>query len=403
MSSKPRSDEHGGPSIGGPLRGNDVRARNEKLILELIQTRGELSQSEASHETGLRPPTVFRIFTNLEQQAFIVAAEERPVDSDRRGRRPVYYSVNREARYAIGVDLWSGSVAATLVDFAREAVVNDMEVFEPGKPIDEVLVRVENVVERLIERAAIDRERLLGIGIGVPGVIDLEGGVVESYDRIPGISNTPVARRLSEYFSIPVRMHNNTTVIAGSEYRYGTVQGSDSVMAILIRSGVGGAFLQKGQPFTSRGRTAVELGHTIVDPHAHAQGQSGTLESLINEDELFRRLAEACGAADRQSLIQCLSAGHEAPVSALSEPAEALGAAIVSLSNLFNPSVFRVISRYGVLSEYLAREAERYARRDVPGSLLKPAEIRSCQYDPLRACRGAADLVFDRFFSAVND
>ncbi|MFP4643297.1 MAG: ROK family protein [Spirochaetales bacterium] len=403
MGSDSRSEENGGWNAGGPLRGNDVRARNEKLILELIQSRGELSQSEASHETGLRPPTVFRIFTNLERQAFIVEADDRPVDSERRGRRPVYYAVNRRARYAIGVDLWSGSVAATLMDFARDAVVSNMEILEPGKPIGEVLAQVEQVVERLIERAAVDRARLLGIGIGVPGVIDLQGGIVESYDRIPGMSNTPVAARLSEHFSVPVLMHNNTTVIAGSEYRYGTVQGSDSVMAILIRSGVGGAFLQKGQPFTSRGRTAVELGHTIVDPDAHAMGRSGTLESLVNEDELFVRLESACGVADRQALIQRLADGNEAAVQALVEPAESLGAAIISLSNLFNPSVFLVIARFAVLSRYLAREAERYARRDVPGTLLEPAEIRSCEYDPLRACRGAADLVFDRFFSSVND
>lgn len=402
-----QDEQGGGPgvswNVGGPLRSNDVRERNEKLVLSLIQSRGEMSQSQVAQETGLRPPTVFRIFSNLEEKAFIEESSATRTASERRGRRPSFYRVNERALYAIGVDLWAGSVAATVVDFSREAVVNGIETFDPGISAESVFKKVEQLVFRLLEQAGVERSRILGIGVAAPGVVDVSRGTVESYERISGMSGAPVAKRLGEAFSLPVIVHNNTSVIAASEYRYGAVKGVESVMAILIRTGVGGAFLQRGRPFTNNGLTALEVGYTIVDPHAHARGEAGTLEEALNEDVLFARMEQACGSADRMTLIDRMVHGDCEVAGALEQPVEALGATIVSLANLFNPGVFLVITRYGALAEYLARGASQYASRDVPGTRLKPAGIMSSEYDPLLACRGASDLVFDRFFSPANE
>lgn len=393
----------GGPGSGGPLRSYDVRERNEKLILRLIQDRQEISQSEVVNETGLRAPTVFRIFSNLAERGFITESTTPREGPDRRGRRPSYYRISATAGYAIGVDLWAGSVAATVVDFTRETVNRVFEEIEPERPADAVIERLVELIRGMLREANIDRERLLGIGVGAPGIVDVARGEIVSYSRIPGMERVPLAERLSDAFSLPVVVHNNTSVIAASEYRYGRAQYAHSVMAILIRSGVGGALLQHGQPFTNNGHSAMEVGHTIVDPSARLHGRPGTLESMVSEGALFSRLEAECGTSERSVLLERLESGDRAAVEALREPVDAIGASIVTLANLFNPEVFLIISRHAVLSAFLATGASRYAEHDLHGTRLKAGEVIPCEYDPLLACRGASDLVFDRYFSAGND
>ena len=396
-----RRDTQYGPT--SPLRSNDVRERNEKLVLRLIQDRGFISQSEVAQETGLRPPTVFRIFSTLEEQELILPSPKRVAESEGRGRRPSLYRVNSSAGYAIGVDLWAGSVAATVVDFSRTTVVNRLETFDSEGTVDSVLTQVTTLISELISQAEIPHDRVLGIGIAAPGVVDITQGSVVSYERIAGMSGTGIVEALSEHFSLPVLVHNNSSVIALSEYRYGAVQGASSVLAVVIRTGVGGAFLQHGVPFTNGGITALEVGHLIVDPSGGTRKQPATLESILNEDALFSRISRVCDTQDRTEMLKCIEERFSSVIEALETPIEALSSAIVSLTNLFNPEEFLIVTRHAELSRFLASEAHERASHFTTSTRLRPGPILAAEYDALLACRGASDLVFDQFFTVSGN
>ena len=101
-----------------PLRSGDVRARNEKLVLKLIYNQTGISQSEISTITGLKPPTVFRIFTSLIEQGFIVECRSNRKATEKKGRKPSFFCVNPDACYAIGLDFWWQSAAVLVTDFS---------------------------------------------------------------------------------------------------------------------------------------------------------------------------------------------------------------------------------------------------------------------------------------------
>jgi predicted Rossmann fold nucleotide-binding protein DprA/Smf involved in DNA uptake len=114
---------------GGPARAASIRERNERLVLRLIFRKGPLSQSEAAKLTGLKPPTVFRIFLELERAGLIAAdAGRRPGPAERKGRRPQDYRVVPSAAYAVGVDFWAGSAAAVVLAAVDEGATTADEV-----------------------------------------------------------------------------------------------------------------------------------------------------------------------------------------------------------------------------------------------------------------------------------
>jgi predicted NBD/HSP70 family sugar kinase len=396
-----------------PLRSADIRARNEKLVLSIIRRRSGISQSEVAQETGLKPPTVFRIFQVLEEQGFILGCDgdsSRGAGSDggdvaersgeRKGRRPSYFCVKPEALYVVGVDFWARSASAVVVDFGGNPVYRQVVDLSDHNGAEEILRRLNALIGDAISSSGVARDRLLGIGVGAPGMVDTQSGVVLRYPRIASMDGFPLRERLESEFGVPVHVHNNAAVIALSEYRYGSVRGRRSVLTLVLRAGVGGAFIQDGQLFVNHHRTALEVGHISVDPAGPECrcGRRGCLETYLSEGVL-RREADAESAEEYFSLLED---GEERAVSPLQRASEKLVSAVYSLLNTLNPEAILIVSRSQALSEALC-DAVREALSEVP-SFASAAErhIVPHEYDPVIAGQGAADLVFDSFFTTVG-
>jgi DNA-binding Lrp family transcriptional regulator len=120
-----------------PLRSTDIRDRNQKLILRLLSRNGPMSQSLVVQATGLRAPTVFRIFAKLEEARFIRPCESPAnnsgqADAERKGRRPTYFCVVPDAAYAVGVDFSRSGVSVIVVNFVNEVIHHQNTDFAPG-------------------------------------------------------------------------------------------------------------------------------------------------------------------------------------------------------------------------------------------------------------------------------
>jgi predicted NBD/HSP70 family sugar kinase len=383
-----------------PLHSHDIRERNEKLVLNLIYTHRGISQSNVVQLTGLKPPTIFRIFSKLEQEAYIAAGAADKALPDRKGRKPVYYSVRPDALYTAGVDFWSRSAAVVIVDFSGAVVAQDVVELPAGVDAPHVLDRLTALIESSLRSSAVPREKLLGIGIGSPGVVDIERGMVLHYSRIQGMRDFDLKHRLEERFQVPVHVHNNCAVIALSEHRYGKAQGVHSLLAILIRSGVGGAFIQDGSLYVNRNRTALEIGHLALSAEGPACecGQRGCLESYLCEDALLESIGGRTAVRTIQDLGAQLQAGNPRVLAALDAKARILAQAIQNLANILDPQAFLLVSRSFAVSSHLAAVAGEILRgREYAKS--SPVRIIPDEYSPILAGRGATDLVFDHFFS----
>lgn len=389
-----------------PLRSYDIRERNEKLILNLIYNRGVISQSEVVSLTGLKPPTVFRIFATLENHRYIKICEVGKEPSDRKGRKPLYYCIEPDAHYVIGVDFWARSAAAVVVNFGRTPVYEDIVNFPEDLDAEQVVEALTGLIKDSIRRSKVPADKILGIGIGGPGVVDLKQGSVLYYPRIRGMVNFNIRERMEKAFSVPVYIHNNSSVIALSEYRYGKAKGFTSLLLVLIRSGVGGSFISSGSIFVNRNQTALEIGHMVIGQNRRPCwcGQKGCLETELSEDAITADLKERAGITCFDQVTQALATGDKAVIEVLTEKGELLSRCIRNLYMVLRPQAFLIVTRMQALSEFLtdsARETLKtlgFAGGLPEQAVSQPPVVLSEQYDPIIAGRGATDLVFDPFF-----
>jgi predicted NBD/HSP70 family sugar kinase len=387
-----------------PLRSRDVRERNEKLVLKLIYNQTGISQSEISTITGLRPPTVFRIFTSLFEQGFIVACKSNREVTEKKGRKPSFFCVNPDACYAIGLDFWWQSAAVLVADFSGRPIYEDLVQFKVGIDAEKMMRQIEALIRSAIQKSGVDEQRIIGIGIGAPGVVDIEQGRVVKYPRAKGMTNYSIKDRIGQSFGVPVYIHNNCSVIALSEYRYGKAKGQESMLAILIRAGVGGAFIQDGRAFVNQSKTALEVGHLSVDLKGKLCqcGARGCLETYLSEDAILAELQQLGETPSWENLEKLLERKDRGALKLMNRLGAILASAVGSLVNLLNPEAVLIVSRNRFLSDCFVAVIRGTLEQLAADNQLAVVNVISEEYQPTIACKGAADLVFDHFFELTR-
>ena len=385
-----------------PLRSENIREANEKLVLSLIHKTSGISQSEVVLQTGLKPPTVFRIFSMLEEAGFIQVSHDQPFDSDKKGRRPVYYSINPKSMYVIGIDFWSRSAAIVLEDFGGNAIYQHTRPLVAKPNAEDTLDVIGELIESSLAATRVNRDRILGIGIGAPGQVDIDEGRVIFYSRIEGMKDFALGARIEQKFDIPVTVHNNAAVIALSGFRYGIAHDSSSLLTILIRSGVGGSFIHEKKLMVTNGATILELGRISVElsgENCECSGK-GCLEAYLSEDAFLDAIQPLYPLKDISELDSLMVDEIPAPCLEVNRSkGKILSQTMRSLYHLFGPKSFLIVTRSQILSKLLSKFVDEIITKD---QLICPGPrftILSTKYDPTLACRGAADLVLDQFFS----
>jgi predicted NBD/HSP70 family sugar kinase len=395
-----------------PIRAADIKELNERLVLGMVFRESQASQSEVTVASGLKAPTVFRIFGELEQAGLIAPVLSPPtLAADRKGRRPTWYSTVPGAYRVVGLDFRAGAASVVVEDFAASVLYTEERQIPLGAGADLAYAIVAGLAEDALERSP--GGPLLGIGVGAPGVVDLAHGSVLEYMRIPGLSGFPLADMLEERFGAAVRMGNNATVAALAAYRYGSACGPDcgddhaspvpestSAFALLVRSGVGGAFIRKGIPYESGGKTALEIGHMTMDPTGPACpcGSQGCLEAYLSEDALIASVNSRRPCRDFLTLDGLLEDRDATTIEALGHAVAKASVALLSIRHLLDPDEFIIISRSAALSTFIAGQTGAYVAAHPRPDGSAPV-VRGYRWDPVLAGRAACDMVFDGFFA----
>ncbi|NOY09238.1 MAG: ROK family transcriptional regulator [Spirochaetes bacterium] len=384
-----------------PLRGNDIREYNEKLVLNLIHKNKGISQSEIARITGLKAPTVLRIFSKLEDEGYIRQCGTDKDTIKKKGRKPVFYCVSPGIFNAVGIDFWSKSASIVMVDFCGNTIFEKIYDFKKNITADEIKLSLKEHIDEAIEKSEIEPGRLLGIGIGAPGRVDIKEGSIISYARIKGMNNFPLKKELEQFFDVPIFIHNNSSVIALSEYRYGIAKNIDSLLLILIRSGVGGALIDQGKIFTSQNRTALEIGHMSIDLNGKrcSCGKRGCLEAYISEDTISSELQKVNPLISLSRITD--REVNDDFIKVIEKQSYYLFEGIKNLYQVFTPQSFLIITRSKIVSGLLENFiVERLKNDSLSGE--SNFIILSDEYDPILAGAGATDLVFDNFFADTS-
>lgn len=186
----------------------------------------------------------------------------------------------------IGCDLGGTNLRAAIVNVENGTVLHQLSVPTLAREgAEAVMKRMEGLIKQVIQSASLSKENIGGIGIGVPGVLDLEHGETLFLPNLPGTwPHVPLRDTITRLTGLPTALLNDVRSITNGEWRFGAGRGVDSVAVFAVGTGIGGGLVIGGKLHLGIGGTGGELGHTIIDFNGPicGCGNPGCLEAFAS-------------------------------------------------------------------------------------------------------------------------
>ncbi|MGL5477693.1 MAG: ROK family protein [Clostridium sp.] len=205
--------------------------------------------------------------------------------------------------YVVGVDLGGTKISTALANL--EGKVSNINVIPTNahEGEEKVLQRIIENIEFVINDSNIDISEVKAIGIGSPGPLDAEKGIIISTPNLP-FKDFNLVKPLNEKFNVPVYLDNDANVAAIGEYMLGAGKGTKNMVYFTVSTGVGGGAVLNGQIYRGNTSNALEIGHTTVAPFGPrcGCGNIGCLEAVSSGTAIGRRGQEAARTKVETSL-----------------------------------------------------------------------------------------------------
>ena len=381
-------------------RGNPALLRdlNRAAILGLIGTDGPIARVEIARRLALGGATVTDITRDLVADGLVHEVDQAPSSG---GRPPILLGLVGRAAQAIGVKIALDHLALVRVSLEGDVLERWTEPFDAGSQGS--IERLSDRLAAAVEATRPDAGRLLGVGLGVPGIVDPTGVV-----RAPmfGWADVDLARRLEPRLGVPVLADNDVNTLAVAERLYGRARGLEHVITVTIGRGVGLGIVASGDLYRGARGGAGEFGHVpVVDDGPRCEcGKHGCLEALVADPALAEQALAAgiVGATDPDPVgaLRVAADGGDIRALELYERAAALlGRAVGGLVNILSPQLV-ILSGEGTLAwAHMARgfEAALHAAVFPP---LDGVTLDVDPWDDAKWARGAAALVLRATFAA---
>lgn len=299
------------------------------------------------------------------------------------------------------IDIGGTKTAAAIVA-ADGAISHKQIAFTPAQSGAEAVLRATiELGWRVIERARSDRLRVVGVGVGTAGHVDVDRGLISyAADSLPGWTGVRLRDELRSAFNLPVAVDNDVNAMALGELRRGAGRGTTHGLYIAVGTGVGGAIVFGGQVWRGATWTAGEIGHLVVnwdDDRVCSCGQTGHLEAYAAGPAVAARYRSLRGSDQFRDLqaVAALARQHDIDaITAIAEGARVLG---VTLGGLLSAIDLPLVVIGGGVSEVgdLWWQPLLDAIRSSPMPGPARVDVRPAALGSDAVLIGAAQLAFD--------
>ncbi|GAB6931282.1 ROK family protein [Paenibacillus sp. JCM 10914] len=263
-----------------------MKRQNRLTVFQIIKNEQPVSRASIAKQTGMSPTTVSRIVSELMEEGYVHETEEQA--SAGRGRKSSLIQLLDTAVISIGVELDRYQVNIGFIDVQGNVMCSGSFPRTSDEAAEATLLRIAETINGLIRDCDIDSKRIVGIGVGLPGIIDVAVGVVNFSVQL-GWKNVRLAERLKELTGFHAIVDNELKVKALAEQLKGSAFGSNRTVLLGFGNGVGSALILQGEIYRGVTNSAGEIGHTTVDPEGMMCdcGKAGCLQTYINIPSLL--------------------------------------------------------------------------------------------------------------------
>lgn len=263
------------------------------------------------------------------------------------------------AKFVIGLDLGGTKIATCVMDAEGEIIKKITLPTLANEGPEAVISRMKKSVYDAIKMSDISKEDILAIGVGAPGPLDSERGLIKNSPNLPGWIKIPLRDVLHKEFKVPLALENDANAAALGEYFYGSGRGIKNFMYITISTGIGGGVVIDGKLLKGANGNAVEIGHTTINfggPRCGC-GNIGCWEAYASGTALARFAREGIRsgkktiirdiAGDEDSIkgehvFAAAKQGDEFAKELVDQEGFYLGVGLANMANSFNPDCIAI-------------------------------------------------------------
>ena len=254
-------------------------------------------------------------------------------------------------KFVVGVDLGGTKISTALSNLNGEVISQTTVPTNANEGEIPVLNRIIESVDKVIKDGSVTYKEVKAIGIGVPGALDIEKGLILFTPNLP-FKNFNVVEPLKKKFEIPVFIDNDANVATIGEYMFGAGKGAKDVIFFTVSTGVGGGAVLNGNIYRGNTSNAMEIGHMTVAPGGPRCncGNIGCVEATSSGTAIAKRGQEALSSKVETSLRKYdtitsyevfteAAAGDAVCKEIIDNALNYLGIAVANAVSIFDPAV----------------------------------------------------------------
>jgi glucokinase len=302
------------------------------------------------------------------------------------------------SKYLVGIDLGGTNiVAGALAEDGSDVIALRSEPTRADQGaeavVDRIVRMIDTVIAETIAHTGAKRDDVIGVGVGAPGPLDRERGIVITTPNL-GWTNFPLRDVISERARLPVRIDNDANCATLGEWWLGAARGANNVIGMTIGTGIGGGIIFGGRLYHGSSDVAGEIGHATIDITGRRCkcGNYGCLEAYASGPSIADRAREALSGDDclmvkmaggdpakitAATVYEAAKRGDDVALDVVRETSRFLGAGVANLLNIFNPDVVVICGGVTQAGDTLFAPL----RREVRKRAFKPA-VDACEIVP---------------------
>jgi glucokinase len=334
-----------------------MRDINRSAILEIIRREGPISRTIIAKRLGVSLPTVMRIVDSLVEEGFVRLQGGTEWSG---GRRRPLLEFNAAGYVVLGVDMGGTKMYGAISDLGGN-IIDEVTIARHATSGEESYNCLVTLIDTLLVSPRLERRRVRGIGVGVPGITLHQKGIVR-WAYTLNWEDFPLKDRLAERYDLPITVDNDVNLAALGELWFGAGQNAQNMVLVAIGTGIGAGIIINGALYRGANEASGEIGHMV--PGREFLGKSyldfGALESVASGTGIAER-ARTCLKSDpnltttdnvlTEDVFEAARQRQDWAWSIIDEVVDYLTIAIANLSVFFDPELI-------VLGGGVARSAD---------------------------------------------
>jgi glucokinase-like ROK family protein len=353
----------------------NIKNFNKHSAVDLIRFASSgISRTDLADQMGLTRAALTLIVTDLLENGVILEAESRTTPN---GRPPIVLEINPKRGLVAAIDMGATHINIAFADFSAKIIEETSLPFDIKQGPQICLAEASRILHELLDRGGIKISQVMAVGVGVPGPVITDAGMVVSPPIMPGWDGYPIRDSLEKEWGIPVSLNNDADLGALGEWAYGAGRGEKNLAFIKVGSGIGAGLIINQQIYGGTTGSAGEIGHLTIDENGPlcTCGNRGCMEAFAGGHAIALQARELVRSGKRTLLsnipIENLTAKDVAKAASRGDlPSQEIimragtfiGIAIAGLVNLFNPGAVIIgggVAQAGDLLTTSIRQAVR--------------------------------------------